>query len=145
VLGFLFGSTMVLVMAGGLAAMAAIRRHSKFRKITSWLAFGAALIAGSAAAMCFVGQWASTLLTGALAMVGAPSGAVGVLSLFGALAMAADLLDKRPDGMARLMALILPTLLLATGGELGMYGGQAVTAVSDAGARLLGNLIGLGV
>src|SRR5690606_30772573 len=78
-LGFLFGSTMFLVMLGSLALMLAVKRHRKYRKVTKWLVFVFALMAGSAAALCFVGEWAGGLLTGLVTyMLGAPAGAGGL-------------------------------------------------------------------
>lgn len=144
-LGFLFGSTMFLVMLAALAMMIPLRKHKKFKKVTKWLVFACALIAGSAAALCFVGEWAGGLLVGLLTgVLGAPAGAVGVIALFFLLGAVVDLLDGEPDGGARVAALILPTLLAVTGGDLGLYGAEATTTVSQAGAALFGNLIGLG-
>ncbi|PWV44560.1 hypothetical protein [Nocardiopsis sp. L17-MgMaSL7] len=144
-LGFLFGSTMFLVMLGALAMMIPLRKHKKFKKVTKWCVFACALIAGSAAALCFVGQWAGMAITAVLSgVLGAPAGAAGVIALFFLLGAVVDLLDGEPDGGARVAALVLPTLLAITGGDLGMYGAQATGTVSDAGANLFGSLIGLG-
>jgi hypothetical protein len=136
---------MFVVMLAALAMMIPLRKHRKYKKFTKWLVFACALVAGSAAAMCFVGEFAAmginALLTGVL---GAPAGTAGVLALFFLLGAVVDLLDGEPDGGARVAALILPTLLAITGGDLGMYGVEATTTVSQAGAALFGNLIGLG-
>jgi len=143
-LGFIFGSTMFVVMLGSLALMLAAKRHKRYRKFSKWLTFAFALMAGSAAALCFVGQWAGDLLAMFAGYVlGAPA-VVGVLALFLVLAALVDLLDGEPDGFARTAALVAPSLLAVTGGALGLYGTQATGAVSQAGAHLLGNLIGLG-
>ncbi|MFJ9558400.1 hypothetical protein ACIRPH_31720 [Nocardiopsis sp. NPDC101807] len=143
-LSFIFGSTMVVVMAGALAMMFAVRRHKKFRKFTKWVTFLFGLMAGSAAALCFVGQWAGALLTGAFALVGIPAAFIGVAALFYLIGAIGDLLDGVPDGFALSAALVLPTLAAVSGGALGLYGDQATGMVSQAGAVLLNNLIGLG-
>lgn len=143
-LGFLFGSTMFLVMLGSLALMFATKRHKKFKRFTKWVTFVFALMAGSAAALCFVGEWAGGLITAFFVYVlGAPGGAVGIIALFVAGAAVVDLLDGEPDGFARTAALVVPSLLMVTGGSLGLYGAEATGAVSQAGAALLGSLIGL--
>lgn len=143
-LGFLFGSTMFLVMLGSLALMYATKRHKKFKKVTKWMTFAFAFMAGSAAALCFVGQWAGGLLTAFFVYVlGAPGGAVGIVALFVVGAAVLDLLDGEPDGFARTAALTVPSLLAVTGGNLGMYGSEATGAVSQAGVALMGSLIGL--
>jgi hypothetical protein len=142
-LGFLFGSAMFLVMLGSLALMLALKRHKKFKRFTKWLTFACALMAGSAAALCFVGEWGGGALAWAADyLLGAPA-AVGILALFITLAAVVDLLDGEPDGFARTAALTVPSLLAVTGGALGLYGSQATGAVSQAGAALLGSLIGL--
>jgi hypothetical protein len=143
-LAFLFNSTMFLVFAGSLALMWALRRHKKYKKYTSWAVFALALIAGSAAALSFLGGWASALLLGLLAMLGAPGAAVGIAALAGVVVLAGDLVDGTPDGAARVQALVLPTLFLATGGQLGLFGSQVTGAASTAGTALFGSLIGLG-
>jgi len=143
-LGFLFGSTMFLVMLGSLALMLAVKRHRKYRKVTKWLVFVFALMAGSAAALCFVGEWAGGLLTGLVTyMLGAPAGAVGLVALFVVAAAVLDLLDGQPDGFALAAALVAPSLLAVTGGALGLYGAEATGAMSQAGASLMSSLIGL--
>lgn len=142
-LSFLFGSTMFIVALGAIALMLALKRHKRFRKYTSWIAFFFALVAGASLSLTFVGQWGGDTLAWAATMLGAPPAAVGVVALFFLVGAAADLADGRPDGFARTSALVTPTLLTATGGALGIYGAQASGAVSDAGATLLGNLIGV--
>ena len=142
-LSFIFGTTMFVVFLGSLALMLVTKRHKKFKKFTKWLTFVFALAAGSAAALCFVGQWAAGLLAAFTGYVlGAPA-IVGVLALFLVGAAIVDLLDGEPDGFARTAALVAPSVLAVTGGELGLYGTQATGAVSQAGAHLLGSLIGL--
>lgn len=144
-LGFLFGSVMFVVMLAAFAVMIPLRKHKKYKKFTKWGVFACALIAGSAAAMCFVGEWAAMAINGLLTgVLGAPAGSAGVLALFFLIGAVVDLLDGEPDGGARVAALILPSLLAITGGDLGMYGVEATTTVSQAGANLFGNLIGLG-
>lgn len=143
-LGFIFGSTMFVVMLGSLALMLAAKRHKKYRKFSKWVTFTFALMAGCAAALCFVGQWAGGLLAAFAGYVLGAEAVVGVLALFLVGAAAVDLLDGEPDGFARTAALVAPSLLAVTGGALGLYGTQATGAVSQAGAHLLGSLIGLG-
>lgn len=142
-LSFLFGSTMFVVALGAIALMAAIKRHKKFRKFTSWAVFFFALVAGCCMSLTFLGEWAGGALVWAVNLLGVPGAAVGVLALFFLVGAAADLADGKPDGFARTSALMTPTLLTATGGALGLYGAQATGAVSQAGAALLGNLIGV--
>ncbi|PSK83051.1 hypothetical protein CLV63_14117 [Murinocardiopsis flavida] len=142
-LAFLFGSSMFVIALSALALMAAIKRHKKYKRFTAWGTFAFALIAGSAISLTFLGEWAGGLLAGLAGLLGAPAAAVGVIALFFLVGAAADLADGKPDGFARTSALVLPTLLTATGGALGLYGTQATTTVSQAGAALLGNLIGI--
>lgn len=143
-LGFIFGSTMFVIFLGSLALMLASKRHKRYRKFSKWLTFTFALMAGCAAALCFVGEWAGGLLTAFAGYVlGAPA-IVGVLALFITATAVVDLLDGEPDGFARTAALTVPSLVAVTGGALGLYGTQATGAVSQAGAHLLGSLIGLG-
>ncbi|MFC7745601.1 hypothetical protein ACFQXA_38785 [Nocardiopsis composta] len=116
-LAFLFGSSMFLVFLAGLGLMWVAGRHRKYSRFTKWLVFAFALVAGAAAALSFVGSLATWVINGALALLGAPTALVGVIALIGILLVVGDLLDGQPDGMARTQALILPTLLLATGGS----------------------------
>ena len=143
-LGFLFQSSMVMVMLAALAMMIAFRRHKKYAKVTKWLSFACALIAGSALSATILGDWLADLATGLVTLLGAPAAAVGILALFGVLVVVLDLLDKQPDGAARTMALVLPTLLLATGGQLGLFGAEFTGGVAQGGSALVGSLIGLG-
>jgi len=143
VLSFIFGSTMFVVGLGAIALMAAFKRHKRFRRFTAWAVFFFALVAGCSFSLTFLGEWVGGGLVWAATMLGAPAAAVGVVALFFLVGAAADLADGRPDGFARTSALVTPTLLTATGGALGVYGAQASGAVSQAGAQLLGNLIGV--
>jgi hypothetical protein len=142
VLSFLFGSSMVIVAVGAFGLMWVARRHSKFSKVTKWLVFCFALIAGSALALTFVGAWASSAMVWVLGLLGAPGALVGVVALIGAAVLVSDLVDGVPDGMARVQALILPTLLLATGGQLGVIGTEVTGAASSAGAALIASMVG---
>jgi len=142
-LAFIFGSTMFLVMLGSLAMMAAFGRSRRFKKITGWVVFVFALMAGSAAALSFVGQFITWVLTFAFTIVGMPLAAIGIMAAFGVVGMVIDLLDGQPDGFAKTMGLVVPVLLATTGGALGMYGGEATGAMSDAGVTLFGNLVGV--
>lgn len=142
-LAFVFGSTMFLVMLGSVAMMVAFGRSKKYKKFTGWVVFAFALIAGSAAALSFIGQGATWLLTFVFTIVGMPLAAVGIIAAFGVVGIVVDLLDGQPDGFAKTMALVVPVLLATTGGALGMYGTEATGALSDAGALLFGNLVGV--
>ncbi|MEU0237580.1 hypothetical protein ABZ234_07810 [Nocardiopsis sp. NPDC006198] len=142
-LAFLLGSTMFLVMLASLAVMVALGRSRKYGKYTAWGVFLFALMAGSAAALCFVGEGITWVLTFLCAVVGLPVAAIGIIAMFGVLGTIIDLADGQPDGLAKTMALIVPVLLAVTGGDLGLYGTQATNGLSGAGAVLFGNLIGV--
>lgn len=141
-LSFLLGSSMVLVGAVFAVLMVVVRRHKKHAKVTKWVAFACALIAGSAFALTFLGDWLVALLGLAAGLVGLPPGTIGALALIVVVVIGLDLLDKEPDGAARTLALVAPALLLATGGSLGLLGAEVTNAASGAGAALLSSLVG---
>ncbi|PRX92014.1 hypothetical protein [Allonocardiopsis opalescens] len=141
-LSFLFNSTMLVVAIAFFGLMWVLGRVRKFRSQAQWGAFVCAVIAGCAVAMTFLGDWTRWLLDMVLQMVGAPLALVGVAAFIGVVLIVVDLVDGRPDGMAKSMALVIPTLLLATGGQLGLMGDQFTGAATDAGQTMLMTLIG---
>ncbi len=141
-LSFLLNSTMMLVALSFIGLMMVVRRHRKHAKITAWLAFLCALIAGSALALTVFGDLMVGLIRMVAAVLGLPSGAIGAVALLVVVAIVLDLMDQRPDGAARTLALVAPALLLATGGQLGLIGAEVAGAASGAGESLLTSLIG---
>lgn len=141
-LAFLLNSTMVLVAGCFVALMVVVRRHRKHAEVAHWVAFGCALVAGSALALTVVGDWLTGLVRLLVGLVGLPSGTVGAVALVVVVVIVLDLLDRRPDGAARTLALVAPALLLATGGQLGLVGAEVADTASGAGQALLSSLIG---
>ncbi|WP_174548196.1 hypothetical protein [Nocardiopsis dassonvillei] len=142
-LAFLFGSTMFLVMIGALGMMWAFGRSKRFKKLAGWVVFFFALVAGAAAALCFVGDFVTWIITFVFGFIGIPLVLLGLLGAVGVVGMAVDLADGQPDGLAKTMALLLPILLAFAGGSMGLYGDQATGALSGAGAALFANLVGV--
>ena len=142
-LAFLFGSTMFLVMLGSLFMMAAFGRSKRFKKLAGWVVFFFALLAGAGAALCFVGEFITWVITFVFGFIGIPTVVLGLLGGAGVVGMVVDLADGEPDGFAKSMALLLPILLAFAGGSMGLFGDQATGSLSSAGAALFGNLVGV--
>lgn len=123
---------------------------SRLSRVTgiSFVPFALLAIGTMTLADTVVGVWVSNyLIEPVLGLVGSPLGLsaallAGVAFVLIALAAVFDLIDLKPDGIAKTAVIVLPFLALAAVGPIADAGAGLFDAVSESGSEALTAVVG---
>lgn len=104
-------------------------KHEKLKRTYSWIAWGFAILGGTAVGLSVASQ------------TGVTAAGAAVVSVVGLLALAVDFADKRPDWPAFFIAVVLPSFMQAASGPAGNIF-HVLLAVPTAVNVYVGSLLG---